>query len=184
MSEPYYALVAYVSNSVGRFVEGLRRELQPEQANLPAHLSILPPRLLAGTEQKALEAIERVCDAAQPFAVTLGHVESFVPVTPTVFLGVAHEADRMRELHDLLNVGALEFDEPWPYVPHLTIFRMEQLEQAERVLEPARQRWSQYRETHIVRVDSLTFVRQEGSHQWRDLAPVPLGRRLVPSAGQ
>jgi 2'-5' RNA ligase len=90
----------------------------------------------------------------------------------------------MRELHDLLNADALAFDEPWPYMPHLTVFRMEQIEQAEGVLAKARKRWSEYRETRSVRVESLTFVRQEGPHQWRDLAPVPLGRRLVPSTGQ
>lgn len=180
MPEPYYALVAYVNNPVGVFVEGLRRDLQPEHAHLPAHLSILPPRLLAGSERQALEAIGRVCDAVQPFEVTLGDVETFVPVTPTVFLRVAHAAYRMRELHDRLNADTLQYDEPWPYMPHLTIFRMEQMEQAEPLLEQARQRWSDYRETRSVRVESLTFVRQEGPHQWRDLAPVPLGRRLVP----
>lgn len=184
MSEPYYALVAYVNNPVGTFVEGLRRELHPEHAHLPAHLSILPPRLLAGSERQAREAIERVCDTVQPFEVTLGEVETFVPVTPTVFLRVAHAAYRMREMHDRLNTNALSYNEPWPYMPHLTLFRMEQTEQAEQVLETARERWSQYQGTRSVRIESLTFVRQEGPHQWRDLAPVPLGRRLVSSPGQ
>ena len=46
MESPYYSLVAYVSNPVGQFVESLRRELQPEQGHLPAHLTVLPPRQL------------------------------------------------------------------------------------------------------------------------------------------
>jgi hypothetical protein len=184
MSESFYALVAYVLNPVGLFVESLRRDFQPEHAHLPAHLSILPPRLLAGSEEQARAAIEKVCESVQPFEVTLGDVETFVPVTPTVFIRVAHAAYRMRELHDRLNAGALGYPEPWPYMPHLTIFRMDENRQAECVLGNARDRWSGYEGPRSVRIESLTFVKQEAPHQWRDLAPVPLGRRLVPSAGR
>lgn len=183
MTPPYYALVAYVTNPVGEFVSGLRRELQPEQAHLPAHLSILPPRALAGSEQQALEIIESVCQGVQPFEVTLGDVETFIPVTATVFIRVAHAAYRMRELHDRINVGALACDEPWTYMPHLTIFRMDEMERARLAYERARERWEQYHQTRRIVLDSLTFVRQEGPHHWRDLAPVPLGRRLAPALG-
>ena len=51
-------------------------------------------------------------------------------MTPTVFIRVAHAAYRMRELHDRVNVEALRSPEQWPYMPHLTIFRMDTLEQA------------------------------------------------------
>jgi len=40
---------------------------------------------------------------AAPFQVELGDVESFLPITPTVFLRVSQAGYRMRELHDLLN---------------------------------------------------------------------------------
>src|SRR5437016_2822797 len=39
-----YALVAYVRNPVGEFVERLRQELHPDLPHLPAHLTVLPPR--------------------------------------------------------------------------------------------------------------------------------------------
>ncbi len=182
MSSSYYALVAYVANPVGQFVEGLRRELQPEQAHLPAHLSILPPRPLAGSEQEAVDLIAGICDAVQPFEVTMGDVETFIPVTPTVFIRVAHAAYRMRELHDKLNVGPLAYSEPWPYMPHLTIFRMDEIDRAGRAFEEANRRWAEYHGTRRILVDSLTFVRGEGLHQWRDLAPIPLGRQLTPAA--
>src|SRR5437868_1439219 len=116
----HYALVAYVSNSIADFVHELRREIQPEAADLAAHLTILPPRLLADPVDKAMELIETVCSGVPPFEVTLGDVETFMPATPTVFIRVAHAAYRMRELHERLNSGPLSFAEPWPYMPHLT----------------------------------------------------------------
>src|SRR5260370_41662806 len=45
MLKPRYALVAYVKSPAGEFVETLRRELHPALPHMPAHLTILPPRL-------------------------------------------------------------------------------------------------------------------------------------------
>ena len=55
MSSSRYALVTYVRSPVGEFVEQLRRELHPTTAHMAAHLTILPPRELSGTEAAALE---------------------------------------------------------------------------------------------------------------------------------
>ena len=90
-----YAVVAYVKNELGRFVEDLCRELHPELGHLPAHLTILPPRILAGPETEALAALERLCSDVQPFEVGMNGVESFQPLTPTVYLRVDQEALRL-----------------------------------------------------------------------------------------
>ena len=174
-----YAIVAYLRDPVGEFVEGLRREMHPKHAHLPAHISILPPRPLHGTEAQALETMEQVCQAVAPFEITMGEVATFAPTTPTVFIRLAHAAYRMRELHDRLNSGPLRADEPWPYMPHLTIAKMDTQEDSDRVLNEARRRWDEYSATRRVMIDELTFVRQAGPDRWLDIAPVPLGRRLA-----
>ena len=181
MTSPQYALVAYVKGSVAEFVNRIRWELHPPQAHLPAHLSILPPRLLSGSESDALDVAEQVASGATPFEAVLGEVESFFPVTPTVFIRVAHAAYRMRELHDRMNTGPFSAEEQWPYMPHLTLFRMQELAAAEAALRVARQRWSEFRESRRIRIAELTFVRQAGPDHWIDLAPIPLGHRLAPA---
>ncbi|MCI0353558.1 MAG: 2'-5' RNA ligase family protein, partial [Acidobacteria bacterium] len=94
-----YAVVAYVRNPVGRFVEALRREVYPEHGHLPAHLTLLPPRCLNGSEEAALETLGQICATVEPFEVSLSEVESFIPVTPTVFIRV-EESVKLRQLHD------------------------------------------------------------------------------------
>ena len=96
MSGLRYALVAYIRNPVGEFVEKLRRELHPELPHLAAHLTILPPRLLRGSEDTVIQDLAEACREAEPFDVGLGEVETFIPVTPTVFIRVAHAAVRMQ----------------------------------------------------------------------------------------
>jgi len=179
MQNPRYALVAYVRNAVGEFVENLRQELHPDLPHLPAHLTILPPRRLQGGELSALEIVEDICAQAERFEVTLGEVETFIPVTPTVFIRVAHAAYRMRELHDRLNTQALAAEEEWPYMPHLTIVKISSEELAQQAYIFARDRWAQFVGNRCVPVSELTFVREREPNCWVDLAGVPLGRTLM-----
>lgn len=180
MSSSRYALVAYVRNPVGEFVEDLRRELHPTTAHLAAHLTILPPRDLLGSEAAALEFLEEACRRMVPFRVDLGEVETFLPATPTVFIQVKQGASRLRELHDQLCFRGLGCEEDWPYIPHLTIVKTEEDEQARAASVIAQQRWAEFRGQRQVDVDELMFVR-ENDGCWSDLALVPLGRGQLSS---
>jgi len=179
MQKPRYALVAYLKNPAGGFVESLRRELHPNLPHLAAHLTILPPRPLQGTENAALQVLERICGAEEPFEVSLGDVETFIPVTPTVYIRVDAAAARMRELHSKLNTEALAFKEEWPYIPHLTIVKMSAEQPAQAAFEMARERWAHYAGGRRILMERLTFVREDALNHWVDLAPIRLGRTLV-----
>ncbi len=168
MSGLVYAVIAYVRSPVGIFVEELRRELHPAHTHADAHLTILPPRPLCGSGQDALHLVAEVAGATNRFEVSMGEVETFAPVTPTVFLRVAGGAYRMRELRDRLNRDSLCFEEPWPYMPHLTIAKMDDCAEAEKVLQVARDRWKTYTGSRAAPIDSLTLVKGSGE-RWVDI---------------
>jgi len=179
MQKPRYALVAYVRSQAGEFVENLRRELHPDLPLMAAHLTILPPRPLHGSESDAMQLLERICGGEEPFEATLGSVETFVPITPTIFIRVEGGASSMCELHRKLNSEVLQFSEEWPYIPHLTIAKMSGEQAAQDAYEVARQRWESYTGSRRILLERLTFVREESPNCWVDLAPVLLGQRLV-----
>lgn len=180
MASSRYALVAYLHHPVGQFVENLRKELHPVIAHMPAHLTILPPRELSGTEQAALQFLEEACSRVVPFDVEMGGVDTFLPTTPTVFIQVQRGAYRMRELHDQLCVHGLHCQEAWPYIPHLTILKTDLDQQARDAAVVAGERWAQFDGARNIHVDELMFVR-ETNGVWQDVAPVPLGRSLLSS---
>ena len=180
MASSRYALVTYVRNPVGEFVESLRRELHPTMPHMPAHLTILPPRDLQGSEARALEFLEEECSRVIPFDVELGDVETFLPATPTVFIQVARFGYRMRELHDQLGLKGLCCAESWPYIPHLTIVKTEQDQQAREASVVARERWAQFQGLRQVHIGELMFVRENADY-WQDVAPVHLGRSQLSS---
>jgi 2'-5' RNA ligase len=110
----------------------------------------------------------------------MGEVETFAPTTPTVFIRVAHAGYRIRELHDRLNQGALAYEEPWPYMPHLTIIKLSDVEAARAAADVSQQQWQQYGGDRRIRVEELTFVREgNSSFSWVDLAPVRLGPAMA-----
>jgi 2'-5' RNA ligase len=166
-------LVAYVKSELGEFVEDLRRELHPVHAHLPTHLTVLPPRPLNGSEEDAVAMLRQMSAPVAPFKVELAEVESFLPVTPTVFIRVSYAGYRMRELHDLLNRAPLAYDEPLPYMPHVTVAKLDSNEQAEEVLRTSKTRWKNFPGSHSISVERLTFVRGS-QHTWTDLAEIPL----------
>lgn len=180
MPSSRYALVTYVRSPVGEFVEQLRLGLHPTLAHMAAHLTILPPRELQGTEAGALEFLEEACGRVVPFSVELGDVETFLPTTPTVFIQVKRAAYKMRELHDRLCGKALSCDENWPYMPHLTILKTETDEQARAACAVARERWARFPGKREVWVEELMFVRENSGH-WQDVAPVALGHGQLSS---
>ncbi len=164
-----YALVAYVKNALGEFVEELRRELHPAHAHLPTHLTVLPPRPLQGSVEDAIAMLRRLSATVAPFEVELGEVESFLPITPTVFIRVSYAGYRMRELHDLLNREGLAYTEPLPYMPHVTVAKLDSNEHALEVLQTSKTRWANFPGSHRISVKHLTFV-CGSAHTWTDLA--------------
>lgn len=179
MQNPRYALVAYIEGPLGEFVENLRRELHPDFQQFAAHVTLLPPRRLQGTEASALQTMEKICSQAEPFEIGLGNVETFIPATPTVYIRVAHASGRMCELHQQLNIEALACREEWPYVPHMTIVKMAGEQSAQSACNIATERWTDFAGSRSVRLERLTFVREDEPNFWVDLAPVFLGGRLV-----
>lgn len=174
-----YGVVAYVTSPIGQFVEALRRELRPASPRAVAHLTILPPRLLRGTEAEALAALEPVCQQNSSFFVELGEVGTFLPGTPTVLVCVAAGADRMGMLHRTLNAGPLASTENWPYVPHLTIVRMDTPGEASAILPVAKERFKGYEGTRRIQVTQLAFVREQEDLTWVDLGHFSLSASAV-----
>ena len=180
MGEENISVVAYLPGELGRFVDELRRRLNPRFAAWLAHVTILPPRPLSATAEEMLAQIREKCLGVDPFEVSLDGVLTFWPANGVVYLSFAAGLGRIRELHERLNCGCLERVETYPYVPHVTL--AQELDEAgtQAVLREAAQEWARYKGEPSFRVDSLSLVRQEADKRWIDLAPIPLGSLLKP----
>src|SRR5947199_8852836 len=98
-----YALVAYLRGPLGRFVEALRTELYADHAHLAAHVTVLPPRNLQGSEADAIRHLQQVVNQFAPFEVEFGDVQSFAPSTAAVFLVLSKSAQCFCDIHKAFN---------------------------------------------------------------------------------
>jgi len=110
-----FALVSYFSGPLLKFLDGLRCELVHEcEGN--AHLTVLPPRPLVCSPDEAWKELKSRLSEFQPFRVELADVEVF-PTTQVIYLGLKSGNAELARLHQTLNAGRCQFQEPFPFHP-------------------------------------------------------------------
>ncbi len=169
-----FALVTYIPDPLGEFLDDLRKELVPE-CSLRSHVSILPPRPLIHTEQAAHDQIERECRRTTRFRIEAGEIRLF-PVTNVIYIAVDTGEFELRQMHDSLNSNALAYKEPYFYHPHITL--AQQLPDCEirGCNELAKRRWAEYRHERSFDVEAITFVQNTTANRWIDLSEIKMGR--------
>ena len=169
-----YAIVAYVAGPIARFADRLRADLVPGTP-YHAHITILPPRSLCCSPSEAMEFTRQLVAQFEPFEVRIGKVEVFES-TKVMYLSLASGICELQAMHDLLNTGCMEQQEMYEYVPHLTLGQELPPECFDGCLETCRRRLEELGSSGLVRIETLTFVRQRVDGQWENLAELALGQ--------
>ena len=110
-----FALVIYIPDPLGRFLDDLRRELAPH-CNPHAHVSLLPPRPLAVEWQVAAGQARALTEGWAPFEIELVGVRIF-PVTNVIYLEIGAGAAELRRLHAAMNAGLLQLRSRFRTIP-------------------------------------------------------------------
>jgi 2'-5' RNA ligase len=173
-----YALVIYIPDPLGRFLDDLRRELAPK-CNPHAHVSVLPPRALTVNWEVASRHARPIAEGCAGFDVELTRVQVF-SATNVIYLEIGEGAARLQELHAALSTGVLAFPEPYAYHPHVTLAQEFPSEQLPGMKELAERRWREFRGSKTFRAERAVFVRNTEGDCWQDLATYSIGSVLVP----
>jgi len=163
----WLALVAYVPDPLGRFLDKLRRTLVPSCAP-HAHVSILPPRPVEVPHEVAAGQVRSILQSFAPFEVEATEVRIF-PVTDVIYLEIGAGNHELRRMHAALNTGRLAFREPFDYHPHITLAQDLLPGQAKPLLRQARHQWARYPLPGRFAVHGATLVRNANPDSWTDL---------------
>lgn len=172
-----FALVTYIPAPLGEFLDELRRELVP-QDDPRAHISLLPPRPLAGGWRQAWVEVRNTLRNRAPFDVELTGIRMF-PVTDVVYLEVGLGARELCDIHSVMNASSLAFEEPFAYHPHVTLAQDIPGRDVPAVRELAEQRWREFRGPRRFRAERAVFVQNTIRDRWLDLAAYELGNTDV-----
>ena len=174
-----FALVTYVPGPLGQFLDDLRRKLVPG-CNPHAHVSVLPPRPLAVDWSVASDQVSRILSGWNPFEIELTRVDIF-PVTEVIYLEVGCGAAELRQVHQAMNAGPLEFEEPFSYHPHITLAQELPRDKVADTSELARRLWDEYTGPRRFSADHAAFVQNSLDNYWIDLKSYSLGGHAVKS---
>ena len=174
MEELSYAVIAYLPGQLGRFVDELRKRLNPNYASWLAHVTLLTPRPLPLPAEEIVTLLRAQCARQEPFDIEIGGVSTFWPVNGVVYLNFSKGSEQLVQLHGGANAGPLSHAEPFPYVPHVTIAQELDEVTTQRAFEEASQEWLRYQGPTSFRVESFFLVQQTSKAHWRNLVPIPL----------
>ncbi len=163
-----FALVAYIPDPLGQFLDDLRRELVPDCVPR-AHVTLLPPRPLVVEIDEAWQYLDSSLKAFPSFEVRCGQVQKFQS-TSVIYIGLDLGRDELEAMHTVLNQGPTEFQEPFQYHPHITLAQDLAPERVKDVYNLAIRRWVEYNSNRSFVVDGVTFVQGTNCNQWIDLA--------------
>lgn len=168
-----FALVIYIPDPLGRFLDDLRRELAPDCVP-HAHVSVLPPRPISAPWQQVREEAQARAGEFEPFEIEAGEIGIF-PVTDVIYIELARGGEVLRRMHAALSEPHMRFDEPFPYHPHITLGQELPREHVAETLQAAIRRWHEYRGPRTFRADKAAFVKNASVNRWIDLAELSLG---------
>jgi 2'-5' RNA ligase len=167
-----YALVSYIPDPLGKFLDLLRLQLAPA-CKPHAHVTILPPRPLQGPVESAEAEVRGISRQFHAFEVKLGRVGMFEK-SEVIYIEVERGERELRQMHAQLNTGAAHFDEPFEFHPHITLAQKLPHEHVEETLRSARQFWSDWNGGVVFTVEELAFVQNTEENIWLDLLHVRL----------
>jgi len=107
---------------VAMHVQAWRRTLRdPAAAEVPPHLTLVPPQTVAADqEEAAIALVERAAAAAVPGVIELRGAATFLPESPVAFLVVTEGATMLKGLEAALRVPPLH-RRTFPFHPHVTV---------------------------------------------------------------
>lgn len=166
----WFALVAYIPDPLGRFLDDLRTDLSPA-CNPRAHITVLPPRPHAHNLSETIASIRETIGVFRSFPAELGKVRIF-DVSNVVYIDLARGAAELRNLYRAVSRGPLAFTEDFAYQPHITIAQQLDRPEAIRIAALSRERWARYTGPRIFEVSKLTFVQHVAPSIWADVATI------------
>ncbi len=175
-----YALVNYIPDPMGAYLNELRAELVPG-CKLRSHVTLLPPRELVSPPEALIRELEQRVPYLHSFNVTIGDIEIFES-TGVIYLGLRHGQRELLDIHRNLSDGIFRYKEPFEFHPHITLAQEIPADRLQECLNHAHSRWHAWFHDRSFPVMNLTFVRNVNPARWDTLSEHVLQPALLRTA--
>ena len=172
-----YAVVCYVPEPLGPYLDSVRRELAPWMPPGRSHVTVLQPRPLQSDVTEVRKTLHESVSTLRAFEIAPSSVGIF-ETTGVVYLGVERGVSELERIHQTLNSNGASYPEPFPFHPHITLAQGVKKGDQEAVLERAKALWAEYTGERTFAVDTFYFVQNTVVDLWIDLEAIRLAPRV------
>jgi 2'-5' RNA ligase len=118
-------------------LQGWRERLgDPNAAQIPPHVTLLPPTALRTDDLAAVEEhLQGVASRHEPFVMHLRGSGTFRPVSPVVFVPLVQGISECERIEEEVRSGPLAREITFPYHPHVTVAHEVSEQQLDRAFE-------------------------------------------------
>lgn len=168
-----FALVAYVPDPLGSYLDETRKSLAPWMQPGRSHLTLLQPRPLLRDPIEVWSDLRGAAAVRSAVEIEATTIEVF-PETGVVYVDIGRGTSELRRMHESLNANGAFFSEPYPFHPHITLAQGVEPKNLGPVRERAAEIWSEYTDERQFLIDRLYFVQNTMVNLWMDLYWVDL----------
>jgi 2'-5' RNA ligase len=182
MSRRLFAVALLPPGDLATRLDGLRTVLgDPRRADLPSHLTLVPPIDLDEAQATTVHgALRAAASRSSPFVLALGPCSSFAPRTSTLHLSVHGEVDRLADLRAALRRPPWDRPDMHDFVPHVTLLQRAEPEEVGAGLLLMDQPLGEW---PVGSVHLLERLRPSSGAVWHPVAEEPLGGPRIVGRG-
>jgi 2'-5' RNA ligase len=176
MSRREFGVAIGLPEPIHSELQGWREQLgDPNAADIPPHITLLPPTALDEFRLHDVEEhLRQVAAAEEPFDVHLRGSSTFRPVSPVVFVPLAVGISGCERIEGKVRAGPLARELSFPYHPHVTVAH----DVGDEMLDRAFAELASYEARF--RVWGFTLFEQGPDSVWRPQRDFPFGRGGLP----
>ncbi|EIT84640.1 hypothetical protein A374_14970 [Fictibacillus macauensis ZFHKF-1] len=116
-----YGIAIFPSQDLKESINSYRKRYDPHYSMIAPHITLKDSFEASDAELEHMIAyIEDVASATMPITIQITRVSSFHPVNNAIYLRVG-ENEALTTLHEQLYDGPLTHEQPYNFVPHLTL---------------------------------------------------------------
>lgn len=158
-----YGIVIFPSNEVRDFANGYRKRYDPNYAMIQPHLTVKSAfEADHNSIQKIMGYLETVTSDVSPFEVVLNRFSNFHPTNNVIYLELADQKPVV-DLHEKIHSGVLSFEEPYSFIPHITVGQKLTDDELQDVYSTLRMKRFDYR----FQVDRVNLLQQGEDMVWK-----------------
>ena len=172
-----YSLIGFLPGALGEYLDSVRQQLVPG-CPFRSHVTILPPRLLAGAPGDLAADLAGRLQGVEALDIGVGEVGVF-PATNVIYLEIGSGREALHRTHDQLCRGLFSSAEPYPFEPHITLAQEFPAARLDELLVRATALWKEWKHERGFLLERLSFVRGVDLTSWESVSELELNHSQV-----